>query len=88
MRHRGRQGSMMRLGIAAAVLAGLAMVAAPASASRRSYASRSYAPRVSYGGGHHTSSHGGHYSGSYSGSSHRGGSYHNVRTSNRYGRHK
>jgi hypothetical protein len=74
---------MMRLGIAAAVLAGLAMVAAPASASRRSYSSR-----TSYGGGHHTSSHGGHYSGSYSGSSHRGGSYRNVRTSNRYGRHK
>jgi hypothetical protein len=44
--------------------------------------------RPSYGGGHHTSSHGGRYSGSYSGSSHKGGSYRNVRTSNHYGTHK
>lgn len=43
--------------------------------------------RVNYGGGHHTSSHGGHYAGG-AGSSHRGGSYRNVRTSNRYGRHR
>jgi hypothetical protein len=46
------------------------------------------AARPSYGGGHHTSSHGGRYSGSYSGSSHKGGSYRNVHTSNRYGTHK
>ena len=38
--------------------------------------------RVYYGGGHHTVSHGGHYSGAYSGSSHKGGHYKNVRTSN------
>jgi len=73
----------MRLGITAAVLAGLTLVAAPASASRRSYSARPY-----YGGGHHTSSHGGSYSGSFSGSSHRGGHYRNTRSSNRYGRHK
>lgn len=88
MRRRRGETSVMRFGITLAVLAGLAMVAAPASASRRSYSSRSHTPRVSYGGGHHTSSHGGSYSGSYSGSSHRGGSYRNVRTANRYGRHK
>jgi hypothetical protein len=40
-----------------------------------------------YGGGHHTSSHGGHYSGA-SGSSHRGGHYKNAKTHNHYGRHK
>ena len=41
-----------------------------------------------YGGGHHTASHGGHFSGARAGSSHKGGRYKNVRTSNRYGRHK
>ena len=43
--------------------------------------------RVSYGGGHHTSSHGGSYLGG-SGSSHRGGSYVNSKTGNRYGTHQ
>jgi hypothetical protein len=43
--------------------------------------------RVSYGGGHHTTSHGGHYSGG-SGSSHRGGSYRNYRTGHQYGTHR
>lgn len=43
--------------------------------------------RVSYGGGHHTSSHGGTYIGG-SGSSHRGGQYRNVNTGNRYGTHQ
>jgi hypothetical protein len=43
--------------------------------------------RVSYGGGVHTSSHGGHYSGGV-GSSHRGGSYVNPNTGNAYGTHK
>jgi hypothetical protein len=43
--------------------------------------------RPNYGGGRHTTSHGGRYSGGR-GSSHRGGHYRNVRTSNRYGRHK
>ena len=40
-----------------------------------------------YGGGHHTSSHGGHYS-SGSGSSHKGGHYRNSKTYNTYGTHK
>ena len=40
-----------------------------------------------YGGGRHTTSHGGHYSGGQ-GSSHRGGHYINRRTYNTYGRHK
>jgi hypothetical protein len=43
--------------------------------------------RISYGGGHHTTSHGGTYVGS-SGSSHKGGSYRNFSTGNQYGSHK
>ncbi|PDT56087.1 hypothetical protein CO678_40275 [Bradyrhizobium diazoefficiens] len=43
--------------------------------------------RVSYGGGHHTSSHGGSFSGG-SGSLHRGGTYVNSNTGNRYGTHQ
>jgi hypothetical protein len=43
--------------------------------------------RVSYGGGHHTSSHGGTYIGG-SGSSHKGGSYRNPSTGNLYGTHR
>lgn len=42
---------------------------------------------TSYGGGKHTSSHGGHYSGG-KGSSHKGGSYRNKRTGNQYGNHR
>ncbi len=45
------------------------------------------AQRTHYGGGRHTSSHGGHYSGGR-GSSHRGGHYRNYRTGNRYGSHR
>ena len=44
--------------------------------------------RVYYGGGKHTTSHGGHYSGATKGSSHKGGHYRNVRTGNHYGKHK
>jgi hypothetical protein len=40
------------------------------------------AGRVYYGG------HGGSYRGAISGSSHRGGRYSNLRTGNRYGRHR
>jgi hypothetical protein len=40
-----------------------------------------------YGGGHHTTSHGGTYRGG-SGSSHRGGHYSNPRTRDNYGRHR
>lgn len=47
----------------------------------------SHGGRVSYGGGHHTSSHGGRYAGG-SGSSHRGGTYVNSATGNRYGTHQ
>ena len=43
--------------------------------------------RMSYGGGAHTSSHGGTYKGGQ-GSSHRGGSYKNSRTADSYGTHK
>ena len=48
---------------------------------------RSSGGRPYYGGGHHSSSHGGSYSGGH-GSSHKGGHYKNPRTGNRYGRHK
>jgi hypothetical protein len=44
--------------------------------------------RVSYGGGHHTTSHGGTYTGGTGGSSHRGGTYSNPATGNAYGTHK
>ena len=47
----------------------------------------SHSSRPYYGGGHHTTSHGGHYS-SGKGSSHKGGHYKNARTGNHYGRHK
>jgi hypothetical protein len=40
-----------------------------------------------YGGGHHTTSHGGHYFGGH-GLSHRGGYYVNPRTGNQYGHHQ
>ena len=40
-----------------------------------------------YGGGHHTTSHGGYYAGSTN-AHHRGGHYKNYRTVNTYGRHK
>ncbi len=40
-----------------------------------------------YGGGKHTSSHGGYYSGGV-GSSHKGGHYINANTNNQYGVHK
>ncbi len=41
-----------------------------------------------YPGQKHTESHGGTYSGSSSGSSHKGGTYHNPRTGDTYGKHK
>jgi hypothetical protein len=40
-----------------------------------------------YGGGHHTSSHGGTYKGTNK-SSHKGGHYANSKTHNTYGTHK
>jgi hypothetical protein len=43
--------------------------------------------RPYYGGGKHTTSHGGHYIGGL-GSSHRGGHYFNLGTGNQYGIHK
>jgi hypothetical protein len=43
--------------------------------------------RNSYGGGSHSSSHGGSYSGG-SGSSHKGGTYYNSSGKNEYGSHK
>jgi hypothetical protein len=46
-----------------------------------------YSSRIYYGGGHHTTSHGGYYKGGQ-GSSHKGGHYKNPKTNNHYGRHK
>lgn len=43
--------------------------------------------RTQYSGKHHSASHGGHYRGGQ-GSSHSGGRYRHVATSNRYGRHR
>jgi hypothetical protein len=61
-----------------AILAVALLAAGTANASRGPH----------YGGGHHTSSHGGHFSGSYSGSSHRGGHYTSRVGSHSYGSHK
>lgn len=67
--------------MSAAILAAIAM-SAPVMAKGRSGGSGPH-----YGGGHHTTSHGGNYSGG-SGSSHRGGNYKNTNTGNKYGKHK
>lgn len=48
---------------------------------------RSSAPRPYYGGGTHTTSHGGTYIGG-NGSSHKGGTYSNPSSNNRYGIHQ
>jgi hypothetical protein len=79
MRHPGREAGLMKGAVfIAAMAAALALTSIAGDAQARRY----------YGGGHHTTSHGGHYSGGRSGSSHKGGHYKNSRTSNRYGRHK
>lgn len=68
--------------IAAIAVMVLSSVALQAEAKGHSGGSR-----PSYGGGKHTSSHGGHYQGG-SGKSHRDGHYKNDKTSYLYGRHK
>ena len=47
-----------------------------------------FAQRPYYGGGKHTTSHGGTYTGSRGGSSHKGGHYTSPTGSRQYGRHK
>ena len=47
-----------------------------------------FAQRPYYGGGRHTTSHGGTYTRSQSGSSHKGGRYTSPTGSHQYGRHK
>ena len=54
---------------------------------RGSHSHGSSASRPYYGGGHHTTAHGGHYPGSVN-SHHKGGHYANPRTNNHYGKHK
>jgi hypothetical protein len=70
--------------ILAAVSAIVSLIALSAPADARG---GGHGGRVSYGGGHHTSSHGGSYTGG-SGSSHRGGTYRNYSTGNQYGTHQ
>lgn len=72
------------LALAVATL-GAALVVMPFDADARG--GRSSSARPYYGGGKHTSSHGGAYNGGQ-GSSHRGGTYSNPRSRDRYGRHK
>jgi hypothetical protein len=48
---------------------------------------RALGSRPQYGGGKHTSSHGGHYQGGR-GPTHKGGDYKNSKTGDRYGKHK
>ncbi|MGL3104689.1 hypothetical protein [Bradyrhizobium sp. BR 1432] len=78
--HSKGAGEMMKL---IAVVAGLLLLGMIGQANARG----GHGGRVSYGGGHHTTSHGGSYLGG-SGSSHRGGTYVNSRTGNRYGTHR
>lgn len=77
-----RGDGMKKLRLVLPLLASLAMLAV----SDSSWAKGSHGGRVYYGGGKHSSSHGGHYAGG-SGSSHRGGKYGNSSSGNRYGRH-
>jgi hypothetical protein len=76
-----REENMTRIGTVFATLLCFALFTSTADARGGG------SGRVSYGGGHHTVSHGGYYVGG-SGSSHRGGSYRNYNTGNRYGTHQ
>jgi hypothetical protein len=69
---------MMRLLYAAFLACGLGMSSAALAKS---------GSRPVYGGGKHTSSHGGTYQG-VGGSSHKGGTYKNPALGDRYGKHK
>jgi len=64
-----------------------ALALVPADARGGGHGRGHYSSWPYYGGGRHTSSHGGTYLGAF-GSSHRGGHYRNVSSGNRYGRHK
>jgi hypothetical protein len=68
-----------------------ALVSLPAvyasTAKHRSTSHHSSASRPYYGGGKHTTSHGGQYPGAIN-SHHRNGHYQNWRSANRYGVHK
>ena len=59
----------------------------PSFANARGHNGGRHSTGPSYGGGHHTVSHGGHYVGGQ-GSSHKGGHYLNPSTGNHYGHHK
>lgn len=76
--------SMRKLLVAFVLASALAI---PAFAQHRSSHSSS-STRIIYGGGKHTTSHGGAYLGGSSGSSHKGGHYKNSATGNHYGKHK
>lgn len=70
------------------ILAGAILVMATSVGIARGGGHGGHGGRVSYGGGHHTSSHGGTFIGSTGGSSHRGGHYSNPATGNSYGTHQ
>ncbi len=74
------------------ILAWLLLTIGPAWAQRASDSTssprtRSSASRPYYGGGHHTTPHGGHYDGETN-PHHKGGHYKNPRSNNQYGVHK
>jgi len=82
----------IRMLFLAPILAAFTLISAPDAAqcaSSHHYGShpRSTASRPYYGGGHHTSSHGGSYPGSVN-SHHKNGHYQNPKSHNRYGVHK
>jgi hypothetical protein len=70
------------------VIALVAALAVASVASARGHGGGHSVGRVSYGGGHHTSSHGGSFSGGSGGSSHRGGHYNSPFGGHSYGTHK
>jgi hypothetical protein len=75
---------MAKVGFAQILVLGLLLSSA---ALGKGHGGGGDAPRPSYGGGHHTESHGGTYKGG-SGSSHKGGDYKNPKTNDQYGTHK
>jgi hypothetical protein len=69
------------------VFAQIVLIVALLFFSMPAFGQRHSSSRPSYGGGKHTTSHGGHYQGEQN-SHHKGGHYKNPKTANQYGKHK
>ena len=71
-----------------ALILGVGVSFAPAFAQHSGRTRPAPAPRAYYGGGQHTTSHGGTYRGGQGGSNHKGGHYQGPTGTHQYGRHK